>query len=417
MSGFYKIKSDDGNVVVSDTDGNYTVWDEHAQERLREQSRNEGITVVVADDHDDPEYPLLLRAEPGFSEGMTAIADSIETLRLIYANVRDDRPRGADCPVCWGTGFFKGAGAPCKRGCKPPEKKRGLAQAWGPKSESEKPRLPDADPDTQAWFRPHSWPASSSPVRLVEVRPNAANIEDEVTKLRQSLLDHESPFALRWDRRDYEFTSDKDHIGRWVTTLVSRQPTQWSSYIWHFPDDLMLTDYSEPALSDMTVLFDLKEISHVPSWCHKGSIVEQPDPTAYYVIDDLKVRDPRDHRKTEVVYRIIDPSTGQPGANQQVIRLRHFLWRFSHAPHVRFNRPGFQQGGMVKSPGPSTPVAPLADYSLLDAWVVREAMRMWQEHHAQNSFIRRLILDGERYSTDAPIPIVLEGGKLREWKL
>jgi hypothetical protein len=37
-----------------------------------------------------------------------------------------------DCDVCWGTGFYKGMGAPCSNGCKKPDKKKGLVASADP---------------------------------------------------------------------------------------------------------------------------------------------------------------------------------------------------------------------------------------------------------------------------------------------
>lgn len=38
----------------------------------------------------------------------------------------------SECEFCWNTGYFRGMGGPCKEGCQPPNKKRGLSAVTNP---------------------------------------------------------------------------------------------------------------------------------------------------------------------------------------------------------------------------------------------------------------------------------------------
>jgi hypothetical protein len=70
------------------------------------------------------------RCSPGYCDRCEAIAAESEKLKPLLKPILDAAlarvngpkkraPADASCPECWGTGYSKGVGAPCSKGCTP----------------------------------------------------------------------------------------------------------------------------------------------------------------------------------------------------------------------------------------------------------------------------------------------------------
>lgn len=136
MTDYVKVRVEGGFLKIRFPDGNVTTYSRDGCELQLEANEQEGIYAKVIADSGDKEFPLHVRVSTAFE----FLVDDVSTLRLIYPMVEDRRPRGKDCPECWGTGHYKGVGRPCSRGCKPPSAKHGLAAAYAaPSPVVEKP--------------------------------------------------------------------------------------------------------------------------------------------------------------------------------------------------------------------------------------------------------------------------------------
>jgi len=312
-------------------DGETKPFSASACSEQKELNEDNGIVVeVLGEDTGDKRYPF--RAVSSAMTNVVFHVDEISTLDLLYPKVIDRRPKGKDCPECWGTGFWKGAGRPCSRGCQPPAKLKGLAASCAPKAKKK------ATP--QAPMPKAALSTGQLNVPIIDVTDDP-DVDAQFELRKKALLGHgEDPFAIRFCASDYQVMV-KDEGFRFSLMLQSQRPSTIPSYVWHMPKDVRLVDKTQPGqTSEMLILFTLAPVQ-IPIWLVPGAIAEQHDPLHYVHVNKADT--------VSVNYTLID-NQGMPQGRPIDLRTREFLWQFGPAqnfPGARKTRSGFHTGGVI----------------------------------------------------------------------
>ncbi len=80
---------------------------------------------IVAEESWD-RFNFVLQCSSVFSVSLNYMVDDLETARMVCHLQEQNTNKDDTCPVCWGSGYMRGFGAPCERGCSEPPAVTGL---------------------------------------------------------------------------------------------------------------------------------------------------------------------------------------------------------------------------------------------------------------------------------------------------